>query len=71
MASHNRRAEAVNTAWGEPTPNLTLVPTLTPTAGTGTVADAPSTPSPVAQGPAVPAGTGSAPVPSKTPEHVV
>ncbi|MFJ9627512.1 hypothetical protein ACIRU8_07425 [Streptomyces sp. NPDC101175] len=46
-------------------------PTPTPTAGTGTVADAPSTPSPVAQGPAAPAETGSAPVPSKTPEHVV
>ncbi|MFJ9627513.1 hypothetical protein ACIRU8_07430 [Streptomyces sp. NPDC101175] len=69
MASHNCRARAVNTAWGEPTPNL--APTLTPTAGTGTVADAPSIPSPVAQGSAVPAGTGSAPVPSKTPEHVV
>ncbi|MGW3309008.1 hypothetical protein ACWDG9_20765 [Streptomyces sp. NPDC001073] len=43
--------------------------TPSPTAGTGTVADAPSSPSPVAQGPAAPSE--QAPAPSKTPEHIV
>ena len=44
-------------------------PSPSATTGTGTVADAPSTPSPVAQGPAAPSEP--APVPSKTPEHIL
>ncbi|MER7929977.1 hypothetical protein ABTY96_43780 [Streptomyces sp. NPDC096057] len=44
-------------------------PSPSPTAGTGTVADAPSSPSPVAQGPAAPSE--QAPAPSTTPEHIV
>jgi len=47
----------------EPTPSPTV------SAGTGTVADAPNSPSPVAQGPAAPSEP--APAPSKTPEHIV
>ncbi|MEW1827667.1 hypothetical protein [Streptomyces sp. NPDC088196] len=44
-------------------------PSPSATTGTGTVADAPSTPSPVAQGPAAPSEP--APAPSKTPEHIL
>ncbi|MFG2377256.1 hypothetical protein ACGFY9_38045 [Streptomyces sp. NPDC048504] len=44
-------------------------PTPSATTGTGTVADAPSTPSPVAQGPAAPSDP--APAPSTTPEHIL
>ncbi|MFJ8056580.1 hypothetical protein [Streptomyces sp. NPDC096142] len=43
--------------------------TPSPTAGTGTVADAPSSPSPVAQGPAEPSE--QAPAPTRTPEHIL
>ncbi len=43
--------------------------TPSPTAGTGTVADAPSSPSPVAQGLAAPSE--QAPAPSNTPEHIL
>ena len=59
----------------DPTPSTATsapsdpTPTPSATTGTGTVADAPSTPSPVAQGPAAPSEP--APVPSKTPEHIL
>ncbi len=51
------------------TPDPTPTPTPSATTGTGTVADAPSTPSPVAQEPA--ASEPAAPAPSKTPEHIL
>ncbi|MFJ5302118.1 hypothetical protein [Streptomyces sp. NPDC088350] len=60
----------------DPTPSNSPVttpdPTPTPSAttGTGTVADAPSTPSPVAQEPAA-SEPASAPAPSQTPEHTL